>query len=61
MEKLYIMQFLISELVQEENELFQPDVAYPIWSPYDAFEAAAMMLKVQNGAIFANEPYESTY
>ena len=44
-EKLYIMQFLVSELAQEENELIQPGVAYPIWSPYDAFDAAAKMLK----------------
>ena len=45
-EKLYIMQFLVSELAQEENELIQPGVSYPIWSPYDAFDAAATMLKV---------------
>lgn len=45
-EKLYVMQFLVSELAQEENELIQPGVAYPIWSPYDAFDAAAVMLDV---------------
>lgn len=45
-EKLHIMQFLVSELAQEESELIQPGVAYPIWSPYDAFDAAATMLKV---------------
>ena len=42
-EKLYVMQFLVSELAQEESELIQPGVSYPIWSPYDA---AATMLKV---------------
>lgn len=45
-EKLYIMQFLVSELAQEESELIQPGFAYPIWSPYDAFDAAAVMLNV---------------
>ena len=45
-DKLYVMQFLVSELAQEENELIQPNVAYPIWSPYDAFDAAATMMRV---------------
>ena len=45
-EKLYIMQVLVSELAQEESELIQPGVSYPIWSPYDAYDAAATMLKV---------------
>lgn len=43
-EKLYVIQFLVSELAQEESEILQPGVAYPIWSPYDAFDAAAIML-----------------
>ena len=47
-EKLFVMQFLVSELAQEENELIQPGVAYPVWSPYDAFDAAAKMLKALN-------------
>ncbi len=44
-EKLYVIQFLVSELAQAETELIQPGIAYPIWSPYDAFDAAAVMLK----------------
>ena len=44
-EKLYVIQFLASELAQEEDELLQPGVAYPIWSPYNAFDAAAVMLQ----------------
>jgi hypothetical protein len=43
-EKLYIIQFLVSELAQEESELLQPGVEYPVWSPYGAFDAAAIML-----------------
>ncbi len=45
-EKLFILQFLVSELAQEESDLIQPGVAYPVWSPYDAFDAAATMLRV---------------
>jgi len=47
-EKLYIMQFLVSELAQEETELIQPGFSYPIWSPYNAFSAANTMLNVLN-------------
>lgn len=43
-EKLFIMQFLISDLVQEESKWLQPDQTYPIWSPYDAYDAADVML-----------------
>ena len=45
-DKLYIMQVLISELTQEETNLIKPDQSYPVWSPYDAFDAANSMLEV---------------
>ncbi len=44
-EKLYLIQFLVSSLAQEETELLQAGVAYPVWSPYDAFDAADVMLQ----------------
>jgi hypothetical protein len=44
-DKFYIMQFLISELAQQETELIKPEQAYPVWSPYGADEAADTMLK----------------
>jgi len=43
-EKLYIIQFLVSELAQEEAQLIQPELSYSIWSPYEAFDAATVML-----------------
>jgi hypothetical protein len=49
-EKLHIMQFLVSELSQEETELPLSSTDYSIWSPYDAFEAADTMLKVLKAA-----------
>jgi hypothetical protein len=45
-DKLYVMQVLISDLAQQETDLIKPDLSYPVWSPYDAFEAADTMLKV---------------
>ncbi|CAN1211762.1 DUF2281 domain-containing protein [Tumidithrix helvetica PCC 7403] len=50
LDKFYIVQILISELAQQETDLIKPDQAYPVWSPYDAFEAADTMLKVLNDA-----------
>jgi hypothetical protein len=45
-DKFYIMQVLISELAQQETELIKHDQSYPVWSPYDAIEAADTMLNV---------------
>ncbi|MEW5858661.1 MAG: hypothetical protein AB1861_14945 [Cyanobacteriota bacterium] len=49
-DKLYVMQVLISELAQQETDPIKPDLSYPVWSPYDAFEAADTMLKVLQAA-----------
>ncbi len=49
-DKLYIMQVLISELAQEETNLIKPNQSYPVWSPYDAFDAANTMLEVLQAA-----------
>jgi hypothetical protein len=35
-DNLYLMQFLVSELAQEESDLLKPGLAYPVWSPYDS-------------------------
>jgi hypothetical protein len=44
-DKLRLMQFLVLELAQEEGvALLQPNRAYPIWTPYNAFEAAETLL-----------------
>ncbi|MCC5668303.1 hypothetical protein LC653_31710 [Nostoc sp. CHAB 5784] len=49
-DKFYIMQVLISELAQQETDLIKRDQSYPVWSPYDAVEAADTMLKVLEAA-----------
>jgi hypothetical protein len=43
--KLYVVQMLVSSLAQEEAELIKPGQSYPVWSPYDAFDAASIMLE----------------
>ena len=43
-DKLRVMQFLIQELAKEENALLGTD-SYPVWSPYDSFEAANILLE----------------
>jgi hypothetical protein len=49
-DQFYIMQLLIAELAQQETDLIKPNQSYPVWSPYDAVEAADTMLKVLNAA-----------
>jgi hypothetical protein len=48
-DKLYVMQVIISELAQE-SELIKAGQSYPVWSPYDSFEAANTMLEVLQAA-----------
>jgi hypothetical protein len=44
-DKLRLMQFLVFEFAREEGiTLLQPDEDYPIWTPYDAFDAADTLL-----------------
>jgi hypothetical protein len=49
-EKLHVLQILVSELAQEEATLLRAGLAYPVWSPYDAHEAADALLKVLKAA-----------
>lgn len=49
-DKLHVMQFLISELAQQELDLLKPGMSYPVWSPYDAVDAADIMLEVLKNA-----------
>lgn len=47
-DKLRAMQLLVMELAKEENALMLPEGEYPVWSPYDAFEAAQVLQDVLN-------------
>jgi hypothetical protein len=44
-DKWRVMQFLMSELAGEEGALLQPNTTYPVWSPYNSFEAAQTLLE----------------
>jgi hypothetical protein len=45
-DKLRAIQFLVAELAKEEGvTLLEPGAAYPIWTPYQAFEAADNLLR----------------
>ena len=42
-DKFRVVQFLTSELAQEETGPLLPNGEYAIWSPHDAAEAAATL------------------
>jgi hypothetical protein len=45
-DKLRLIQLLVVELAREEGiPPVKGDASYPIWSPYEAFDAAALMLQ----------------
>jgi len=47
-DKLRIMQFLIIELAKEEGSLLKNNAQYPVWSPYNSYEAAGTLLNLLN-------------
>ena len=47
-DKLRIMQFLVIELSKEEGTLLKQSGQYPVWSPYNSYEAAGSLLNLLN-------------
>ena len=46
-DKLRVIQLLAADVAREEgDEATIAEGLYPIWSPYDAFEGAATLLRV---------------
>jgi hypothetical protein len=46
-EKLRAIQLLAADVAREEgDEVMASEGSYPIWSPYDAFEGAATLMRV---------------
>ncbi len=45
-DKLRAMQFLVLELAREEGASLSAEAEYPIWTPYNAFEAADTLKKM---------------
>ncbi len=55
-DKLRIVQYLVSELAKEKGiTLFEGDKNYPIWTPYNSFEAADTLLNALEAAEAAND------
>jgi hypothetical protein len=42
-DKLRVMQFLAQELVKEEEQSLKADQEYSIWTPFHAYDAAAVL------------------
>ncbi len=53
-DKLMIIQLLAAELANEETNLIKSGASYPVWSPYDAVEAANIMLEALNAEASLN-------
>jgi len=45
-DKLRVMQFLIIELAKDEGALLKAGTEYPIWSPYNSYQAAHTLLNL---------------
>ena len=44
LKKFQLIQWVMADLAQEEVALMlQPGAAYPVWSPYEAFDAAEIL------------------
>lgn len=54
-DKLRAMHFLISELAKDESLELGRDVIYPVWSPFDSFEAAQTLLGVLQTDVRSHE------
>ena len=46
LDRFRLIQFLAQELERDEGGLIEPGRSYPVWSPYDAHDAAATLLQV---------------
>lgn len=46
-EKLRAIQLLAADIAREDGEILVPsDAAYPVWSPFDAFDGAASLMQL---------------
>ena len=45
LDKIRLIQFLARELERDEEGLIEPGRSYPVWSPDQAFTAAAALLQ----------------
>jgi hypothetical protein len=43
-DKFRAMQLLVNELAREEETLLKAGAQYPVWSPYNSYEGADVLL-----------------
>jgi hypothetical protein len=58
-DKLMVIQLLAGELANEETNLIKSGASYPVWSPYDAVQAANIMLEALNADASLNHQSSS--
>jgi hypothetical protein len=45
-DKLRLVQILVTDLAREEGvSILEGAVSYPVWTPYDAYDAAGVLLR----------------
>jgi hypothetical protein len=47
-DKLRVMQFLLVELAKDEGAVLKPNAEYPIWSPFNSYQAASVLMDLLN-------------
>jgi len=45
-EKIRVVQILIDDIAREEAAFFESGKQYEVWSPYESYEAAAILHKM---------------
>jgi hypothetical protein len=45
-DKLKVIELLVTDLTRAEGIELQPGAAYPIWTPYEAYDAAQVLLEL---------------
>jgi hypothetical protein len=45
-DKLRVIQHLATDLAQEEIPYFEAGACYPVWTPLEAYDAAATLMKL---------------
>ena len=55
LEKLRLVEWMIADMTREEAALtLKSGDSYPIWSPYEAYDAAEILLQVEKTTIHAS-------
>ena len=45
-EKIRIIKFLANEIADEEEIFFEEGASYPVWSPFESYQAAEQLMNL---------------